>query len=336
MASTIKEIAQALGLSPSTVSRALSDHPQIAADTKLRVQRMAEKLHYAPNLWAQNLVGASTNVIGCLVLAHSNPFYIPMVRGVEDFADAHDYIVFIGESRHNYEIEKRVIDRFRRIRTAGVIVSPASLHTDHLFALEKDGVAVIAAGRTVKGLDTINIDNTASGAMVGEFFARRNCKHVAFVSSGRDSNLPELERMQGLNRALNANGIGLAEVYRVGDNRISAGEKAGTLYMRDEKRPDAVFCSNDLLAMGFIQSVMRDGIQVPDDVIVVGHDDIPFADNFILPLTTIAFPKYEMGKMAAELLLRRIKKPSKNHQPAAIILQPRLIERNSSRLEEQD
>jgi LacI family transcriptional regulator len=125
-ATTIKQIAEELGIHPSTVSRALSGHPHIAEKTREKVLRMADQLNYSPNLWAQNLVGSKTNLIGCLVLELTNPFYIPMVRAVQDTVDQQDYITIIGESRRNLEVEIQVIERLRRIRVSGVIITPQS------------------------------------------------------------------------------------------------------------------------------------------------------------------------------------------------------------------
>ena len=329
MAKTIKHIADELGLNPSTVSRALSGHPQIAEKTRERVVQMADEMGYTPNLWAQNLVGSSTNLIGCMVLEFTNPFYIPMVRAIEDYADEKNYIIFIGESRRDLETEKHVIDRFRRIRASGVIITPVLSDLDHLSLLEKDGVPVIITGRNAESFDSINLDNVKSGTMAGYHLISRGYKKLGFIQSGDAYNVPEQDRLKGFSQAIKERGLKVESLYTVGNNRINGGEKAGELWLEDKDRPEAVFCSNDLLAMGFIQYLVKMGIYPPNDIGVLGHDDIPFADNFVVPLSTIAFPKYEMGELAINLLLERISKPDHPHEPKTIALEPEIVIRNS-------
>jgi LacI family transcriptional regulator len=328
-ATTIKKIAKELGIHPSTVSRALSGHPHIAEKTREKVLRMADQLSYMPNLWAQNLVGSKTNLIGCLVLELTNPFYIPMVRAIQDMVDQQGYITFIGESRRNLEVEKQVIKRFRRIRASGVIITPVLSNLDHLKNLEKEGVPVVAAGRTVKELDSVNVDNIKSGMVAGQHFIDRGFETIGYIQSGDQFNFPEKDRLTGLKNVLSKHGRNLGAVYTVGNNRIVGGEKAGKMWLSEKKHPEAVFCSNDMLAMGFIQYLVRLGVQIPDDVAVLGHDDVSFADKFIIPLSTVAFPKYEMGQHAINLLLDRISHPEYLHKPQMISLKPELVLRKS-------
>ena len=135
--------------------------------------------------------------------------------------------------------------------------------------------------------------------------------------------------LEGLKKALSKHKRNLSVVYTVGNNRIEGGEKAGKMWSSEEKRPEAVFCSNDMLAMGFIQYLVRSGVQIPDDVAVLGHDDVLFADRFIVPLSTVVFPKYEMGQYAINLLLDRISNPTYSHEPQTISLEPELVLRKS-------
>ncbi len=328
-ATTIKQIAKELEIHPSTVSRALSGHPHIAEKTREKVLRMADQLNYMPNLWAQNLVGSKTNLIGCLVLELTNPFYIPMVRAIQDKLDRKDYITFIGESRRNLEIEIQVIERLRRIRASGVIITPVLSNLDHLKNLENEGVPVVAAGRTVKELDSVNVDNIRSGMVAGQHFIDRSFETIGYIQSGDQFNFPEKDRLIGFEKVLSAHGQNLSAVYTVGNNRIEGGEKAGKMWFSEKKHPEAVFCSNDMLAMGFIQYLVRSGVQIPDDVVVLGHDDVSFADRFIIPLSTVAFPKYEMGQHAINLLLDRISNPTYPHEPQMISLKPELVLRKS-------
>ena len=330
MKATIKEIARTLGLNPSTVSRALSGHPQVAESTREKVRCKAAELGYTPNLWAQNLVGAANNLIGCLVLEFSNPFYIPTVRAIEDCANEHDFMVFLGESRRDLANEMRAIERFRRTRVSGVIITPVLSNLEHLESLEKEGVPVVIAGRNCPSFHSINLDNFQSGRLAATFLIDQGYQKIGYVYSGDDFNIPEKERLAGLEERLRQAGRSLHTAYQVGSNRVEGGESAGEMWLKDRARPEALFCSNDLLAMGFIQKVIKHQVLVPDDVAVLGHDDIPFADHFIVPLSTIAFPKYEMGLKAMGCLLERINSKPGISEVCQQKLEPDLVIRQSA------
>jgi DNA-binding LacI/PurR family transcriptional regulator len=152
---------------------------------------------------------------------------------------------------------------------------------------------------------------------------------IGYLFSGEAYNRPETERLDGLKNALLEAGLDLARLYEVGNNRLEGGESAAKIWLADQDRPTAIFCSNDLLAMGLIHALVQAGVRVPADVSVVGHDDIPFADLFSVPLTTIAFPKSEMGAIAAQILLERLGEERRFEGPQHVVLAPQLIVRSS-------
>jgi|YelNatPaOPRAMG01_1025707.scaffolds.fasta_scaffold03474_12 LacI family transcriptional regulator len=326
---TIKEIARRLGVNPSTVSRALAGSTKVSTETRERVMRLAQELNYTPNLWAQNLVGTSSNLIGCLVLELSNPFYVPVVRAIQSVASQKDYIVFLGESQRQLEVEKAAIERFRRIRVAGIIATPVLVEVEHLRLLEKEGVPVVLLGRSAPGFYSVNVDNRRSGEIVGRHLIRCGHRAIGYVYSGEAHNLPELHRLEGLKRALAEADLNLEHTYIVGRNDLGGGEKAARRWLAQSQRPTAVFCSNDMLAMGFISALLAEGVHVPGDVAVVGHDDVPFASLFKVELTTVAIPKEEVGRTAINILLDRIEGGSASGKPLDIVLEPSLVVRQS-------
>jgi len=324
---TIKEIAQRLGLNASTVSRALSGSDQVSEATRRRVLEVARELNYSPNLLAQSLVGAAHNLIGCMILEFTNPFYIPMIRAIEDMAGKHDYIIFLSESRRDITMERHVIERYRRVRAAGVIVMPVLVELSHLQALEDEGTPVVVVGRDAPGFDSVNVNNDRSGYLVGQHLTGLGHRHIGYVFSGETYNAPERARLAGLRRALEEAGAEIT-LFEVGNNRLDGGERAAKAWLEHPAPPTAVFGANDLLAMGFIHELLGAGVAVPDDVSVIGHDDIPFADLFSVPLSTIAFPKYEMGQIAMQILLKRIIEGERD-TPQNVVLEPELIMRRS-------
>ena len=329
MQATIKEIARRLGVNPSTVSRALAGKPNVSKYTRQRVLEMARQLNYIPNLWAQNLVGAVSNWIGCLVLDLSNPFYVPLVRAMEDIAEQNGYIIFLGESRRQLQAEKTIIERFRRIKAAGVIVSPVLVDLSHLQRLQEENVPLVIVGRTVPGFDSVNVDNFRSGYLVGQYLSRLGHRKIAFIHSGDPYNTPERERLTGLKAALTEMKISLDKEIVVGNNEIKGGELGAQKWMDTPNRPSAVFCSNDMLAMGFITQATRQGTLVPEDVSVVGHDNVPFAGMFRIPLTTVTFSTDKMGEKAMEILLPRMRGENGCNSPQTILLEPEIVMRSS-------
>ncbi len=329
MQTTIKEIAQRLGLDPSTVSRALAGKPDVSKATRQRVIEMANQLNYTPNLWAQNLVGSMSSWIGCLVLDLSNSFYVPLVRALEDIAGQNGYIIFLGESRRQLETERAMIERFRRIKAAGVIISPVLVDLTHLQVLREENVPVVIVGRSVAGFDSVNVDNFHSGYTVGQYLLNLGHSRIGFIYSGDPYNTPEGERLRGLQAALLGSKVKLASEIVVGSNEIKAGELGARKWLDDPQRPSAVFCSNDMLAMGFIDQVTRLGGSVPTDVSVVGHDNVPFAGMFKTPLTTVTFSTDQMGQKAMEILLARLRAEDCCGNPQSILLESEIVVRSS-------
>ena len=326
---TIKVIAQQLGLDPSTVSRALAGKPDVARATRQRVIEMAQQLNYTPNLWAQNLVGTASNWIGCLVLDLSNPFYVPLVRAMEDIAEQNGYIIFLGESRRQLHTEKNLIDRFRRVKAAGVILSPVLADLSHLQVLQEEKIPMVIVGRTVAGFDSVNVDNFRSGYLVGQYLLGWGHRQIGFIYSGDPFNTLEGERLRGLKAALSEAQVSLDWEIIVGNNEITGGELGAQKWLDNPNRPSAVFCSNDMLAMGFITQITRWGMSIPEDISVVGHDNVPFAGIFKTPLTTVKFSTDQMGQKAMEILLERMRAKNCQNSPQTILLEPEIVVRSS-------
>jgi len=331
MRTTIKEIGQRLGLNPSTVSRALAGKPDVSKPTRQRVIEMAKQLNYTPNLWAQNLVSTASNWIGCLVFDLSNPFFVPLVRAIEDIAEQNGYIIFLGESRRQLQTERTMIDRFRQIKVAGVMISPVLAELSHLQVLLEENVPVVIVGRSVPGFDSVNVNNFRSGYVVGQYLLSLGHRRIGYLYSGEPYNIPEGDRLNGLKAALSEMQVEVASEIVVGNNEIKGGERGAQSWLGDPNRSSAIFCSNDMLAMGFISQVTQFGLSVPEEVSVVGHDDVPFAGMFKIPLTTVTFSTDQMGRKAMEILLARIRADDCCVSPQDILLEPEIVVRSSCR-----
>lgn len=271
----------------------------------------------------------SLHLISCIITDFANPFYIPVVRAVEDYAEIAQYVVLVGQSRHNVEIEKRLVRKLPRIGARGLIIRPMMNDMNHLDQLIRNGTAVVLLGRSAPGFDSVDLNNRRSGYLGCKYLLGLGHRRIAYAYSGKVDSTAELERMAGLWEAMREIGTNLDRIYTVGSYTIKAGEQAARQWMADTKRPSAVYCSTDLLAMGFIQEIIRLGKSVPKDVSIIGHDDIPFADTFVISLTTISFPKYALGHLATRMLIDRIEGKNQSSDPSLVTLEPELVERKT-------
>ncbi|MEI7989851.1 MAG: substrate-binding domain-containing protein [Chloroflexota bacterium] len=267
-------------------------------------------------------------IIGCLIGEFANPFYTPVIRGVEDLAHRSDHVVFSGESLHKPELEKHMIDCFHRINVKGVIIRSFAADMSHLHSLEAAGIPVVMIGRNIPDFYSVNVDNEESGFLAGSYLLQLGHRQIGYASSGDHNNSPEQARRTGFRHALEKAGVSIKRHYKGESIMIEGGIQAAKQWLEDADHPTAVFCSTDMMAMGFIQHLARSGKCVPRDVSVLGHDDIPFADSFLVGLTTIAFPKYTMGHIAAQIVFDRIG-GLREKEPQEVSLEPELIERQS-------
>jgi LacI family transcriptional regulator len=329
---TIRDIALQLGVSPSTVSRALQGSKEVSPEMQRRVQELAHQLNYTPNLLARSLVKARTDTIGFLILEFANPFFIPVIQAIEDVVQARGYSVMISQSHRQIEDEKRVLKHFEMLQVSGIILIPTLEETDYLADLSKRGMPLVVVGRTTPGLACISIDNIKGGHMVGRHFLGTGGKKFGAVISGEPFNTPESERISGYQADLKAAGRSLPEkwVFKTGRSGTTGGELAAARWLKLDERPDAVFCTTDRLAIGFMHALRRAGVEIPAEVAVAGFDDIPFSEYLEVPPTTVAYPKYQLGVLAAERLLQMIEDPDPDLSMDPVLLEPQLIVRKSS------
>jgi LacI family transcriptional regulator len=319
---TIRDIAAQLGVSPSTVSRALQGSKEVSPDMQRRVKKLAHELNYTPNLLARSLVRSRTDTIGFLILEFANPFFIPVIEAIEDVVHARGYSVMISQSHRRSDDEKRILKHFEMLQVSGIILIPTLEETAYLTRLSTLGMPVVVVGRTTPGLVCISIDNVKGGHMIGQHFLVAGHRKIGAVTSGEKHNLPEQERLAGLESEIKSRGYTLPDkwVFNVGRSGTNGGMLAAGRWLELDERPTAVFCLTDRLAVGFIHGLRRAGVAVPEDVAVAGFDDIPFSEYLEVPPTTVAYPKYQLGELAAERLLQMIENSNPDITPEYILL----------------
>jgi DNA-binding LacI/PurR family transcriptional regulator len=333
---SIKDIAKAAGVSHSTVSRALSDSPLVSDETKARIQRLAQEMGYSPNTLARSLVTRQTYTIGVVVTTIADPFVAEVVQGIEATAHDYNYTVILCSSGAQPEREIAAVEMLRSKRVDGVIVTSSRIGALYLEHLERIGAPIVlinnhneSSGRYTF---TVTVDNRHGGYLATEHLVQLGHRRIAYVTAPADHS-SDLDRMAGYRQALIAAGIEPDPALIVtGNGRADGGERALQALIELGEPPSAVFCYNDMTAIGLMSAARQVGLSVPRDMAVVGFDDIPFASYFYPPLTTIAQPKVEMGRLAMKMALSLMAIGEENHEEeiSNIVVRGTLVVRAST------
>jgi LacI family transcriptional regulator len=291
----------------------------------------ATELGYVPNLLARGLVQNRTATVGVVILELANPFFAPMLSGIETVAAKRGFLVVIGESGRDEEGERRYVERFQQLRIGGIIITPATRKIDHLAPARTGGTPVVVMARRWETGDYVTADNVEAGRLVARHLLRRGHRRLGLVRPADPENNAVEDRVRGFREVLADAGITLQDTWdlRTPQTLIEDGIEASRRVQAMNKRPSALFVVTDRQAMGVVHGLLGHGLRVPDDMAVVGYDDIPYAECTQVPLTTVAIPMRRMGEVAAEILFDRLDGAGLSAL-RQILLQPELILRASS------
>jgi LacI family transcriptional regulator/LacI family repressor for deo operon, udp, cdd, tsx, nupC, and nupG len=328
----LKDVGRLAGVSVSTVSRVLTRSSLVNDVTRERVQRAIDALGYQPNRVARRLLrkdAARGNLVGLVVPDIENPFFADVVRGVEDVTRQRDYVLFLGNSDENAERATRYLDLMRAESVDGVIL-PASADIEPCVArLVAAGTPVVCVDRRVPGVDvdTVVADNVRGAREAVEHLLAVGHRRIAFVGGRADLSTTR-ERFEGYRGALAGHRVAVDDaLVRTGDSRQESGRRLTRELLELSDPPTAILVGNNLMTLGALEAIHLARRRIPDDVAVIGYDDMPWALALNPPLTAVRQPGYEMGRRAAELLLRRIQEPG--CRPSVVTLQPELVVRRS-------
>lgn len=325
---SIKDVAKAAGVSHSTVSRALSDNPLIAEKTRARIQRLAQKMGYTPNAIARGLVTQRTHTIGVVVTSIADPFVSEVVRGIEEIAGDQRYRVFLGTSHNDPVREVNLVKALREWRVDGVIIAASRVGSLYKPLLKEIGVPIVLINNQHAGtyIHSVGVDDVRGAQVATRHLIEQGHRVIAHLQGPAD-HISSANRLEGYRCALRDAKIKFdASLVLPGNGRAEAGVHAIDL-LEHSPRPTAIFCYNDMTAIGVMSALRRAGIRVPADMSIVGFDDIPFAAYVDPPLTTLHQPKDEMGRAAMMMLLALLHdKPVDN-----LIMEGKLIVRESTR-----
>jgi LacI family transcriptional regulator len=341
----IKDVAREAGVSVGTVSNVINRPETVAADTRERVQDAVRRLGYVRSESARQLRVGASRIVALLVLDMGNPFFVDIARGAEREARAAGLGVMVCNSAGSPVEEAEYLSLFVEQRVRGVLVTPADPTGRDLALLRRHEIPYVVVDRLVDGSGdgadgvaacSVSVDDVAGGFMAVAHLIAQGHRSIAYISG--PGHLQQIrDRREGARRAVAEAGLPpttLREIPTEGQD-VAAGADAVARLLGLPERPTAVFCANDLLAMGVLQTLFGMGMKVPEDVAIVGYDDIEFAAAAAVPLTSVRQPAVEMGRIAAELLVRESAADADaddaDHVHQHIVLQPELAVRASSR-----
>ncbi len=332
--STIKDIANVLGITPSAVSKALNDHPRISAKTKAAVTQVAKNLNYQPNHLASALRKGKSNLVGVIIPRANSNFFSSVIENLEDVLNKEGYNVIIAQSNESYHKECRAIDALLFTQVDGIIASMAN-ETIQLNAYEKiksKGIPLILfdRGENDLGVDYVGINDYKSSQMVVKHLVNQGCRRIAHIAGFNHTRIYK-NRIRGYKDALNAFNLPFdAELIVESNLGIDDGRRIMKQLLKLKKRPDAVYAAGDLAALGALQVLKEENVKIPNEIALVGFSNEPFT-SFVSPsISTINQHNSEIGRLAAETFLDRMENPSKEVKLNKIILDAELIVRQSS------
>jgi len=303
---SVRDVAQAAGVSVGTVSNVLNHPEKVASSTVTRVLAVIDELGFVRNEAARQLRMGSSRSIGMLIPDVGNPFFAAVVRGAQARAADAGLALLVGTSDGQLERENTYLALFREQRVHGVLVTPVSDDHTRLARLNAAGVPVVLVDQesTDDDLSSVSVDDVEGGYLAVRHLLSTGRRRIAFLG-GPVSVLQVSHRLVGASRAVSEVADASLEIIEIPELTVLSGRAAGErLVRRDaDARPDAVFAANDLVAVGLVQALaLLHDLRVPDDIAIVGYDDIDFAASSVVPLTSIRQPAEQIGRSAVELL----------------------------------
>ena len=334
MAVSVREVAAAASVSVGTVSNVLNRPEKVAPDTVARVMAAIDELGFVRNDAARQLRAGRSRSIGLVVLDVRNPFFTEVARGAEDRAAEDGMTILLGNSDENADRERSYLDLFEEQRVHGVLISPLGEDESRLQRLRQRETPVVLVDRVSgdRSLSSVSVDDVVGGELAVRHLIETGRRRIAFVG-GPASIRQVADRLEGARRAVAAAPDATLEVVATESLTVLEGRAAGVAIRERSagKRPDAVFAANDLLAMGVLQALnMMGSVRVPDDIALVGYDDIDFASAAVVPLSSIRQPASLIGYTAVDLLLREAASNGE-FTPEQVVFQPELVIRASTR-----
>jgi DNA-binding LacI/PurR family transcriptional regulator len=328
---TIVEVARHAGVSITTVSHALSGKRKVAAATRARIDDSIKELGYRPNAFARSLRTERSHAVALVIPDITNPYYPTLARGMQDTLHAGGYQTFVGSTDGDRENERSFLNDSLQRRVDGIAFASFATTTRMLAPVLRANIPVVSIGTTIRHrtVDCVRTDDVEGSRDATTYLIERGYAPIAMIG-GPAGTSPSDNRLEGYRSALRDAGIDSdPRLLAVGDFTRTGGSKAMRRLLDGPAPPRAVFCANDLMAIGAMDAIRDAGLRVPDDVALVGYDDIEAASLVTPDLTTVVNPAYDMGRECGRLLLERMS-GRRDGQRVEVVVPHRLVARTSA------
>ncbi|MBP1970220.1 alanine racemase [Virgibacillus natechei] len=324
----IQQVAREAGVSVATVSRVLNEQDTVTTKTRIKVEDAIKKMNYEPSMLGRNLRNSESRILLILIPKISNPFYFEIIKGIESTALSHNYNILLCETDSNPARENIYFDLVKKKMADGIISMDPAVNMETLTELSKTH-AIIQCSEYApnSGIPYVTIDNEEAAYRAVKHLISIGHEKIALMNSD-DKFLYARQRKKGYQKALEEHSISINEDYvcRADELGFEYGQHAMKKILSLKDRPTAVFAVSDLLAIGALKEINSNGLQVPNDIAIVGFDKIDFSNMTHPTLTTIGQPMYQMGTIAAKMLMNKIK----GETVESVVLEHELVIREST------
>lgn len=328
MMANIQQVAEEAGVSVATVSRVLNGQNSVTSKTRHKVEVAIEKLNYKPSALGRNLRNSESRLLLVLIPQISNPFYFEIIKGIESTAIRHNHNILLCETDSNSDREEIYFDLVRNKMADGIISMDPAVDIEKLKQLaERHAIIQCSEYSLDSGIPYVTIDNENAAYQAVNHLIQLGHTKIALINSD-ETYLYARKRKMGYKRALEKHGIKVNEDYIFHNKSLvfESGQQTMKKILELEDRPTAIFAVSDLLAIGALKEINANGLNVPDEIALIGFDKIDFSNMTHPTLSTIAQPMYEMGTTAANMLLKKIK----GEEVESVILGHELVVREST------
>ncbi len=328
---SLNDVAKKAGVSIATVSRVINKGTNVNDETRAKVLKAIKELKYQPSRVAKRLrsKSASSNLLGVLIPDIQNPFYVDVLRGVEDVAYENNYAIIMCNFAQDEKKEKMYLEILQQESIDGLVAAPSHERDPKVIKLVKEGLPMVCVDRGLLDVDVdvvvVNNQKGAFGAI--DYLAKKGYKRIAYISGQKQ--IPSSRyREEGYREALEANGLEFdPEIVKYGDSKLGSAVKLCDELLDLPNPPDAIFTGNNLITLGALEAIHKRGLQIPSDVAILGFDDMYWSISLNPPLSAVRQPAYEIGRRAGELLIQRISDPKR--PPIHMTLNTELMIRKS-------
>jgi DNA-binding LacI/PurR family transcriptional regulator len=330
---TIKDIAEELGISPSTVSRALKDHPDISPDTRKAVRELADKLHYEPDAIALSLKSRQTRILGLVIPDVVHHFFSTVISGIEQVASEAGYQIMICHSNETYEREVQSIHALLCSRVDGIMVSVSkdTRNYDHFRKVIQEEVPLVFFDRVCEEIETdrVEVDDYFGAYRAVEHLIEQGCRHIVHFAAPQTLTIGR-NRMNGYMQALRDHNLSIDPDLIIKCDTYEQGIEVTEQIIQSKLTFDGIFAVNDLTAVGAMQVIKKHGIAIPEEVAIVGFTNGQITEIADPPLSSVEQHGYEMGTEVARLLLDRLMRKDNDYPPKIKIIKTKLDIKQSS------